>query len=310
MQMFQNTLTFKHAMDAGDTSTKLWLDTAKALSTVNRKLIHQNGLHSYHGVCVFVKSRSTGAGVQYNFAASGAPVNWVTRNSIVKCFEAWKDQQSKVLSENSSIKPKWQDFKIYLNEDMAQDTSLHLQPVSGEMFGSDDFYNEGEWVYSTLVYESAHPSSGVVQEHEPELVLMGEVADKDDHRSLIQEYQDSRSMPFSPDPALPPEYDENMYTLTKGDLSDQYEAIQTNLANNNNSPPYDQDDYPGNNSNGRHPILYAFASNSNTVNPKVSLNGFQAPNGLLEFRVDLIGADPNAIHDVWIQVFHAGKEAY
>lgn len=310
MQMFQNTLTFKHAMDAGDTSTLLWLDTAKALSAVNRKLIHQNGLHNYHGICVYIKSRSTGAGVQYNFSASGAPVTWVTRNAIVKGFEAWKDQQAKVLKENPSIKPKWQDFKIYLNEEMAEATDLHLQPVSGEMFGSDDFYEYGEWVYSKLVYDTTIGGGASVAEYEPELVILGDTADKTDYRCLIEEYQDSRANVFSPDPDLPIGFDENIYTLASDALSDQGEAIQLNLSTENNNPPYHHDQYPGNDSNGRFPILYGFASNSNTVNPKVSLNGFQAPNGLVQFRVDLIGADPGHIHDVWIQVFTAGKEAY
>ena len=312
MQMTELVLNFKIA---NQNQGEVYIDIAKALSICNRKLFRQTGLWHVHGVCTYADAVSAlnplaTVGVPYTVAISGAPRNWVTRNAIVKAFEAWKDQQKKVYDGVSpSIKPKWQDFKIYLNENHINDGDL--LPISGHMFGGTDLYNAGEWVHSKLVIETTDAAGAIVQ-HEPTMHILGD-DDGFNSKGLILNYQESRALPQSPDPSLPIGWNDNLYALSAEPLSDQLEEITENMGVDNNAPPYDRNDYPGNDSNGYEPVLYSFGANSNTAKRKLTLNGFAAPNGLLEIQFDK-DINPDVAQsdtgEFWIQLFVSHREAY
>lgn len=311
MQMQEHVLSFRIPnSDSGE----VYIDIAKSMSMVSRKLFRQQGLWHVHGVCTYADSALAATpakttGVPYTVAIGGAPRNWVTRNSLVKAFSAWKDQQKKVYDSISpSIKPKWQDFKVYLNDNHR--VTGDITPTSGHMFGGVDAYNGGEWIYSKLVVESADGAGAVVQS-EPFLHILG---DNNGLTSVgtILNYQESRSIQQSPNPALPIGWDDNIYALSADPLSDQLEEITENMGLENNNPPYDNDDYPGNDSNGNEPILYAFGANATTAKRKLTLNGFAAPNGLLEIQYNKDipeEAAPNS-GELWIQLFVSHREAY
>jgi len=295
MQMEETVLTFHVPSHTG--SGEFYCDIARAMSIVNRKLMRQQGLWSVLGMNFFVQDTNTGVGIEYEVSVCGAPRNYVTRNALVKAFHAWMNQQQRALDSTSqSIKPRWQDFKIWLNENHRQDGDLI--PISGHPFGGTDAYSAGEWVRSKIVVESAD-GAGAVQEYEPELHILG----PDNgwtSKGLIHQYALSRALPFDPDPALPGDVEHNLYTQSVDPLANQVVEIVHNMETDNNNAPYDPDFYPGEVGNGFEPLLYAYGTNTNTKGRKVVLNGFSAPNGLLEIQVDAGSSEAPA--EVFFQI--------
>ena len=315
MQMHEHVLSFEIVnQDSGEK----YIDIAKCMSVVNRKLYRQQGLWHVHGVCTYADSQLAASpgttGVPYTISFSGAGRNWVTRNSLVKAFESWKDQQALAYKASTpSIKPKWQDFKIYLNETPANE----ITPTSGHMFGGSDPFDVGEWRHSKLVWEELDSSvvPPTIQKHETDMHILGgdfPGATGFESVGLIKQYAKSRAKPQSPDPALFSQPQDNIYTRSEEAIDERAMEIVENMAGDNDQPPYEIDAYPGGASNGYEPVLYAFGANSSTAKRKLTLNGFSVPNGLLEIQFN---KDPPADANVntgslWIQLFVSHREAY
>ena len=308
MQMHEHVLSF---LIENQDSGEVYIDIAQSMSIVNRKLYRQQGLWHVHGACTYADVNVPGApsiGVPYTVAISGAPRTWVTRNALVKAFEKWKDQQKLAYDATSpSVKPKWQDFKVWLNDNHRLNGSLI--PTSGHMFGGDDPYTAGEWVHSKIVWEEVG-AGGTISKREPELHIVGP-NNGDTSAGLIVNYGDSRALVQSPDPVTPGAIADNLYSNSEDAIDDQVQNIMENIKVDNDEPPYDQVTYPGGSNNGNEPLLYSFAANSNTGKRKLALNGFAAPNGLLEiqFSKDSSGGEANT-GEFWIQLFVSHREAY
>ena len=146
MQLQENVLVYKIEDVSGG---EFYCDLAESMSIVNRKLFRQQGLWKVDAVCVWVSVHDSVVGMPYSIAIGGAPRTWVVRNSLVKGFEAWKDQQQKAYEAvGHSIKPKWQDFKVFLNNNHRVNGTI--TPISGHMFGGDNDYIAGEWEHSKM----------------------------------------------------------------------------------------------------------------------------------------------------------------
>ncbi len=309
MQMQESVLTFRIPnSDSGE----VYIDIASAMSQVNRKLFRQQGLWHVHGVCTYADSDLIAGGttgVPYTVSISGAPRTWVVRNSLVKALSLWQDQQKQAYDNVSpSIKPKWNDFKVWLNNN--HKAIGNLNPTSGHMFGATDPYNVGMWVPSKIVYEQS--VGGVVTQYEPEMHILG-ANNGTTNLGLIFQYQDSRASVFSPDPNVLAGVDETMYTLASEVLGDQTDEIVENMQTDNNEPPYDQDEYPGAGVHAYEPQLYSFAANASTAKRKLTLNGFAAPNGLLEIQYNKDPPTETALPntgELWLQLFVSHREAY
>lgn len=312
MQMIENVLTFKvPATNSGE----VYVDIARAMNIVNRGPLSKNrqqGLWHVHGACFFADAVQQGTadriGVQYEVSVSGAPRNWVTRNALVKAFEHWKEQQRAAYNAVSpSIKPKWQDFKVWLNDNHR--TTGDLIPVSGHMFGGSDPYLGGEWVRSKLVAEIVD-ADGHIDQIEPELHIIGD-DNGDTNKGIIKAYANSRARVQDTDPALPADPSGNIYAQSSEAIDDRIEGIVENLEIDNDVAPYDPDEYPGGANNGEEPLLYAFGTNTTTTKRKISVNGFAAPNGLLEiqYNLNMTGVEAGS-GEFWIQLFVSHREAY
>ena len=133
------------------------------------------------------------------------------------------------------------------------------------------------------------------------------------NKGLIVQYGDSRALIQSPDPVTPGNLRTNIYTLSEDALSAQLQEVTENLTDDNDEPPYDQVTYPGGSTNGFEPILYSFGANASTAKRKLTLNGFAAPNGLIEIQFDKDTSDPDVddtLGEFWLQLFVSHREAY
>lgn len=309
-QLHETVLTFKIV---GQGSGRVWIDTAQSMSMVNRKLERQQGLWQILGVQLFadVTEGLERVGLPYTVSMSGAPRTWVTRNSLVKAFHAWRDQQQLAFSSigNDSIRPRWQDFKVWLNDEHR--TGLTITPTSGHMFGNDDAYAVGEWVHSKLVYEEVD-GAGAVVEQDPELHILNS-DNMPQAVGLIHQYGLSRAIPFSPDPDLPSSVALNIYTQSANALSEQVETITSNMKTDNDEAPYDPEHYPGEFANGHDPILFGFVASGSfggAKGRKTTMNGFAAPNGLIEIQYDLETSVGQTAPELWIQLVVGERSDY
>jgi len=314
--MHENVLNFKLDLAGGTGGAVRYIDVARCMSIVNRKLYRQNGLWHVlgaraYGSQITAASAPASTGVPYTIAIRGAPRTWVCRNAIVKGFEAWKGQQAKAYKAvgTDGIKPKWQDFKVYLDDDHRNGTEL--TPVSGDQFGGHDPYTivGGEWVHANIVYEYVDAANLVIQ-YEPSLHIMGN-DNGTTTASLIRQYQESRSLVQSPDPLIGAGIENNIYSQSADAIDEQIEGIIENLANDNDNPPYDHTEYPGNDTNGTDPQSFAIGANTTgaTLGRFLNLNGFSAPNGLLEVQVGMTKAESDA-GEFWLQLIIGKREAY
>ena len=287
MQLSQNLLYFTWTGPG-----KKYIDIARCLSLINRKLHRQQGLWTIGGVKFQTDSVPAGGG-GVEVQLSHAPKVWPVRNALVMGFEHWKEQQQRAYKAGaSSLKPKWQDFKVWLNNDHRNNALSELMPYDGGPLGSNPVSTtSAEWIKSKYVFTELDPDVGAggdeVIKHQPEIHILG--GDNGmTNVGLVHNYSLMRSRPDAGASAGTghPEHATNaetsIFTRSSEAVDESIEQIVENLTDDNDMPPYDPDNYPGASSNFKEPVMGCYAQlAANDVGRTVSLNGFSAPNGLI-----------------------------
>jgi hypothetical protein len=242
MQPAVHTLTFAtSSVTAGNTGT-FYIDLSQVASLVNRRFYRQGLQWAVSNIKL--KSLQSGS-VQIG----KLPNTWVMSNAWEKGFRAWQ-QMNKEAMEETSVKPKFLDFKIYADgEHHAAGSGANLMPADF----AGNFYVNGEWEYSKFVIPriSATP-----------IVHAGETVDRDvvavgpsystNHPitnnlavSLIEGYAASRGLPNIKDPNTPADADdasgttpENWMAALQNEGTDQDEQVLEDMITENNQAPY------------------------------------------------------------------------
>lgn len=229
--------------------------------------------------------------------------SWMSANAWVKCFKAWQKMQYEFgLDEQPSIKPKYNDFKIFMDSGMYDDyaAAIAADPASGgfqtsivdplgilmpaNFFNPTDataIYKPGEWVYSKLVA----PATGGATVVDYHLTMHGPDVPATSV-GMLYNYQISRAVPFSPDPQ------ENIGVSIFASVFDegtvQTDNVLADLDADNDEVPYELLDYPGAATNAEAPALIAYDGFSSTNNSGVlqSMNTgpFNAQCGLIKIQ--------------------------
>lgn len=277
-----NVLNFDMSLDGpttGDPNSPAlnfrFIDLAKELSKVNRKLYRQCRRYAIAGIQVI---GNEGSSVSFHTA----PDNWITKNAIKKAFHNWQKMNKLVLESNPSMKATWHDFKVFLN---AEHRSNYIQALKAIPDFDYAPYTEGEWAYSKLVFAGdADTSDGV----EMNMHIMGDhyttVGSGDFNLNsgtsvgLIEAYRESRSAPNMVQPNTPgPNLNPWAALHDMGEVSTD---LQDNLAHDNDNAPYYHNAMSG---GAVDPTPYNAAEirvqSSEVVN---MTNGFMAPCGLLK----------------------------
>ena len=145
------------------TETSHYIDLAKDLSAVNRRLYRQG--RDYHVKRISITSSNTIAGYApslldpngFNnagrFSVSTAPNSWVARGAWNRGFKVWKQMNKEATGQMSGdISGTWADFKIYLSTDFASAT------LARPMDNGGDMVDAGEWDVSTFVTPDGTPT--------------------------------------------------------------------------------------------------------------------------------------------------------
>lgn len=137
-------LYFDLAHSGDNTEDFHYIDLARVLSMVNRRLYRQGMV--YHVANVSVHDSAADAEVRF----CTAPNTWWMRKAWNEAFKAWKKQRSQALDSIQSGGRKtgaYSDFKVYLNHDHVSDPDWP-KPEDTE----DDTAVGGEWNYSDIAF--------------------------------------------------------------------------------------------------------------------------------------------------------------
>ena len=274
IQPAQRDLTYITTTSSG--SSTFYVDLAADLSRINRRAYRQ-GMQYYVQKVEFLSAGTTTVYV----AAQTAGDTWTVHNSFVKGKAFWMKQQRDARKiTGPGAKPKFEDFKIYLDDGHRAGTTVAATAADGGAVGT------GDWLYSQLVYIT--DGDAATQEWYMHLIG-GDVSTTD--KSLILGYQSSRVTVQDDDPNVPNEASTNMYALLQTDDTLASDEVMQNMESGNDDAPYDVDDYVGNDSNCDAPWLQAWAI-ANSQSTLGLLPGFMAECGLIKFQVST-----NAFYD-------------
>lgn len=272
--------------DGGDLS---YIDTARELSKVNRRLYSQSRMYAYQGL-TFIWRADTASGLtSLELKVKTAGNSWTVQNAHTKGHALWNEMQDLVLDDNPSVKGKWHDFKCKLVKNMA--TQRIIKTTDGD--GVEIL--PGEWDYATYVMpeHDVDPVTGLpldADEYTPTLIGPEVTLPRTPPatgftgtRSLVNAYEQSRATVQPEDPNVPPGLSTSFFNLLTDSGSQEPELAEV-IEDENNEPPYDSDNYVGGLANAPDPLVVGYAAiSASEVDGRIG--GFVAPCGLLEIEI-------------------------
>ncbi len=249
-----------------------WIDIASDLSKVNRRAYRQ-GMQYAVGKVEFAFAGKPGNADIISLAAFTAGDTWVVHNAWKKAQAHWLQQQRRARRLiGRGAKPAYEDFKVFLDDSNRSAGLLPTIAADVALVGA------GEWDYSVLHVEAEDHSIQEWYMH----IIGGDISTTD--RGLILGYQQSRATVQADAPDLPADYSASMYADMADDLDDVAKSVADDMEDENDEPPYDHDDYPGNDTNADVPWLQSFAV-ANAAASNAVLDGFVAECGLVKFHL-------------------------
>jgi hypothetical protein len=265
-----------------DSNGRTYIDLAKEMSKVQRKLVRQGQNFVIHGGLV------QDANNEYTVRFNTAPQSWVVGTALRRARKMWEQQYQQILFEGGlgKLKPKYWDWKVYLNQG-------HRNAGGGSLLDAKDeagtAYPQGEWGYSQFASEdvdwSALPAGMNRDSDEFTAHIVGDhlgAAPNWTSVGIIESWRDSRPSVDDNEPEIDTSTRNEIMADPLVNLFDEADADDerlNHLADHNDAPPYDPKVVPGTGTTGLERMAMAATS---TANPIVPFGGFIAPHGLIE----------------------------
>jgi len=273
------------------TETSHFIDLAKDLSAVNRRLMRQG--RRYHIKRITVVSKNTqNFGNRVSF--STAPESWVTQMAWKRGAEVWKEMNKRAMVNvaGSDISGTWADYKVYLSLDHRSGTVL--SPLDN----GANFVSAGEWVYSVYQSPDGTTSADAFDAH-----LLGNhsgspppIGTGRNSVGLVKSYGESRATVNFGDPSVPGTISDDPL-VNVFDYGTEIDEVLNRLESDNDTPPYDQVNYPGDDGNMPKPLV---VQDTTLVDGKSTVGGFTAMCGLIE--IESTATEANDIFSVLVEL--------
>ena len=249
-----------------------YIDLAKDLSAINRRLYRQGKVYRIAGITVHSTSDAF-------VKVCAAPDSWVVRNAWKRGYKRWKAMNK--LAERTL--GRYHDFKVRLIDDMRTDPDKPYPVDSG-----NNLLEFGDWDYSKF----QTPDGTTTTEQFTTHLLGPHVGSAGAWTSigLVLSYGEARGTVNEQVPVFDSEGDDDPL-LNLFDDGTQVDEIAQNIDDDNDKPPYSYgsgttdrgESYPGSTSNHPKPIVHGETS----VTEQTSIGyvaGFNAICGLLEIE--------------------------
>ena len=177
------------------------------------------------------------------------PNTWIMSNAWEKSFRTWQ-QMVKEATDETSVKPKFLDYKIYMNEDhhnVGFDANL-LPTSAATLTGPGQVAKLGEWSSAKFIIPNTTNAAGGILNMEAIAVgdsFPGAGATGLDAVSIIQGYANSRALPNIQDPNSPDDADnaggnspDNWMAAMTNDGTLQDQVVLDDLITENTQAPY------------------------------------------------------------------------
>ena len=272
-----------------------FIDIALALSAINRKFYRQGVYYYVNSVEVY--NNETGV-----IDLHTLPDTWVTKNAWNRAFQIFQKMNSMVGAPMSAVKPKYHDFKVYMD-------SRHY--ANGSMLPSLHTINQGsatvsadDWVYSQFVSADDDGDSNQEADNFYGHMIGGHSGNSDnwDSIGLIKSYAETRGTVNSetPDDANV-DITDPLLNLFDFSSEEQINDIVQNLLDDNDNPPYNYNQYVGEvTTNLQH---VARIGTEHGVGRVGRASGFCAPFGL-------ICLDPHGVETAYRVVLNLAAGTY
>lgn len=286
-----------------DRESVQYIDLSQCASLVNRRFYRQGLNWAVAGFTIFTDG-GTGSVNIYKI-----PDTWVASNAWHKGFAAWDKMNSQALEEAESIKPKFNDFKVYMDE------AHHEAGVGANLIPVDQLgnpYITGTWDMSSFRIPVGVAAPGDTSDREiiwtganyPGLAPVSGL----NAVSLIEGYAASRGLPDILDPNTPDDADsatgtlpENWLAATFSDGTEQDSAVLSDLQTENENAPYPFENgpnpaggvftdtqYPGGANQAPGPEIHdAVLVTTTTVGGKTTIPGSNFQGGLIKISNDI-----------------------
>lgn len=289
---FESKVKLKWSGDVGAStsphSDSVYIDVARCLSVLNRKLVRQGQLFRIRNLRAYTNDTSP----KVTLKVGVIPRNWVARNAWVKAKALWDKMNAQITEDVSGtmIYPKYHDFKVYMDynhytENITSGADDDLIPVDF----NDTAATMGEWVYSQFADSGSTSDNYYVH-------MLGDhqgLASNYTTVGLITAYGESRAFPKTDstthDQDLLSDMEDTPWAKLFGD-DDQTSDVIDRLQADNDSPPYDPDTYVGGETYA-HGTVVGFGTlqslnNSQGTATQLLAPTFVAPCGLIRIEVD------------------------
>ena len=234
-----NPTQIRLSFDASGSGTQ-FIDIAKALSIINRKFYRQGVYYYVNSVEVY--NNESGVVDLHTL-----PDTWVTKNAWNRGFQLFQKMNALTDSPVSGVsRPKYHDFKVYMNATHRSNGSMN--PIMTNINNGSSEYQADEWVYSEFI-SADDDGDGTQQADNFNVHMLGThygSASNWDSVGLIKSYAESRTTVQRTDLTdLEVDITDPLLNIFDFSSEEQMNDIMSNLLEDNDEPPYDQNAYIG-----------------------------------------------------------------
>ncbi len=299
--------TLHFDLDSSPEASVQYIDLSQCASLLNRRFYRQGLNWAVAGFTWYTQGTGT-------MIISKVPDTWVASNAWHKGFATWQKMNDEALEEAESVKPKFLDFKVFMDsEHAAAGVAANLLP----RLSAGVNYTPGTWDMSEIIIPNIASSAvpGAVSENEiiwTGANYPGNGASGKNSVSLIEGYAASRGLPDIRDPNAPSDAadvnsatPENWISATFNEGTSQIDEVLEDMITENNLAPYPFENdgthtdtqYPGGANQAPGPAEHDLGFvTSTTVGAVTLLNGGNFQGGLIKIGLEHDGSSLLQVH--------------